>query len=59
MDINRSKEFRDKETVDTSQKWELDHWTDKWGITEEQLFEAIEKTGTHDVSTLEKYLINK
>lgn len=59
MSDDRSKEYREKSTVDTSEKWERDYWTDKWGISDQQLSEAIKETGSRDVETLEKYLINK
>ena len=59
MSDDRSKEYREKSTVNTNVKWERDYWTDKWGITDEQLSEAIRVTGSHDVDILEKYLINK
>ncbi len=59
MSDNRSKEFTEKTNVDPNEKWERDYWTDKWGITDAQLTEAIEKTGGTDVRDIEKYLINK
>lgn len=59
MDTNRSKEFTEKNEVDVNEKWERDYWSDKWGVTNEELLEAVAETGTTDVDTLEKYLINK
>lgn len=59
MSDDRSKEFIEKSNVDPNEKWERDYWTDKWGITDRQLTEAIEKTGGTDVRELERYLINK
>lgn len=59
MSDDRSKEFIEKSDVDPNEKWERDYWTDKWGITDEQLSEAIEKTGGTNVREIEKYLINK
>lgn len=59
MSDDRSKEFIEKSNVDPNEKWERDYWTDKWGITDEELTEAIEKTGGTNVREIEKYLINR
>lgn len=59
MNDNRSKEYMEKSKVDPKEKWERDYWTDKWGITDQELMEAIEQTGGNNVREIEKYLINK
>lgn len=58
MSEDRSRDFIQKSNVNPDQKWERDYWTDKWGISDRKLSEAIERTGSTDVDTLEKYLIN-
>ncbi len=37
---------------------ELDYWTDKWGVSEVQLKEAIERTDSQDPEVIEKWLID-
>ncbi|MGB7786217.1 MAG: DUF3606 domain-containing protein [Salinimicrobium sp.] len=59
MSDDRSKEFIEKSNVNPNEKWERDYWTDKWGITDEQLTKAIEETGGTNVREIEKYLINR
>ena len=59
MSEDRSKEYMEKSNVDPNEKWERDYWTAKWGITDQQLTEAIENTGGTDVRKLKQYLINK
>ena len=58
MSNDRSKEYIEKSNIDPNEKWERDYWTDKWGISDEKLTEAIQKTGTTDVRKVEQYLIN-
>lgn len=53
-ELNKTPEER-HEIVSTS---EADFWTEKWGITEPQLREAIQRTDSQDVDTIEGYLIN-
>lgn len=59
MSDDRSKEFVEKSHVDPDKKWERDYWIDKWGITDQELTEAIEKTGGTNVREIEKFLIDK
>lgn len=59
MEKNRSKEFTEKDHVDVDQQWEIDFWTDRWGITQSELLTAVKETKSTDVETLEKYLIDK
>ena len=58
MSDDRSKEYIEKSNIRPDEKWERDYWIDKWGITDQKLTEAIEKTGTTDVKQIENYLIN-
>ena len=58
MSDDRSKEYVEKSDIHPEDKWERDYWTDKWGISDQKLTEAIQETGTTNVREIENYLIN-
>jgi hypothetical protein len=41
------------------ERGQVKFWTEKWGITKEQLNEAIVQTGSIRISEIRKYLIRK
>ncbi|MBB3951522.1 DUF3606 domain-containing protein [Aureimonas jatrophae] len=42
----------DPTKVNVNEKWEVDYWTNKWGVTEQQLRDAVKSVGvmTKDVA---------
>ena len=42
--------------INKDERWERHYWSLKWGISEDQLLLAIEKTGSTRANILEKYL---
>ncbi len=57
MADNKNKtDYRDRSQVSSSEQYELDYWSKKWGITQDELKEAITQSGTNSVEKLEKYL---
>lgn len=51
-DLNR-RQPEDPTKVNVNEKWEVDYWTKKWGVTEQQLKDAVKAVGvmTKDVAT--------
>ena len=57
MSDNKNKtDYRDRTQVNSSEDYELQYWSKKWGITTEELKDAIKKSGSNSVSKLEEYL---
>lgn len=46
---------QDSSRVNTSERWEVQYWTEKFGCSEEELKEAVSKVGSSAVS-VEEYL---
>lgn len=55
-DDTTSKDYRDRSRIDYSQDYERRYWTEKWDISDEQLKEALDKTGSVMVSDVESFL---
>lgn len=55
-DNKNSKDYRDRKRIDYSQRYERDYWTGKWGISDEQLKEALDETDSVMVDDVEQYL---
>ena len=55
MDDGKSKTNGKRSQISLSER---EYWTDRWGISDEQLLEAIERTGSQEVDDIEEYLIN-
>ena len=51
-------DYSDRKYIDENQNWERDYWSDKWGISDKQLSEAIEQTGSTEIAKIERYLID-
>ncbi|MEQ7920267.1 DUF3606 domain-containing protein [Xanthomonas sp. WHRI 1810A] len=45
---------RDRARVNTSEPWELKHWTKEFGVTEEQLKAAVKDVGPMVVDVRKK-----
>lgn len=55
MSDDLSKKQLDATRIDVNEDWELDEWSKKFGVTKEQLKEAVEAVGTSAVA-VQKYL---
>lgn len=55
MSDDLSKKPLDSTRIDVNEDWELDHWSKKFGVTKEQLKEAVETVGT-SAAAVQKYL---
>ncbi|HEY0045452.1 MAG TPA: DUF3606 domain-containing protein [Flavobacterium sp.] len=49
----------DRSRINTSEDYEVRYWTEKFGITAEELEEAIRQTGSSSADRVEEYLSNK
>ncbi|MXN74597.1 DUF3606 domain-containing protein [Burkholderia sp. 4701] len=38
---------QDGKQVNVHEQWELEYWSNKFGVTKEQLKQAVAKVGTH------------
>ncbi|OCB78212.1 DUF3606 domain-containing protein [Flavobacterium piscis] len=54
-DLNK-KGMQDRSKINMNEPHEVTYWTDKFGVTKEELQKAIERTGTNSVSAIEKTL---
>ncbi|TDP00249.1 MULTISPECIES: DUF3606 domain-containing protein [unclassified Flavobacterium] len=54
-DLNK-KGMQDRSRINMNEPHEVRYWTDKFGVTKEELQKAIERTGTNSVSEIEKAL---
>ena len=55
MSDDLTKKPLDATRIDVNQEWELDEWSKKFGVTKEQLKEAVEAVGT-PAAEVQKYL---
>jgi hypothetical protein len=46
---------RDRDGINVNEQWEVNYWTKKFGVSKEQLQEAIQKVGVM-VKDVQKYL---
>jgi hypothetical protein len=49
---------QDRSRVNVNEKWEIDYWTKKWGVTREQLVAAAKEVGV-SVAAIAKKLGKK
>jgi len=49
---------KDSTKVSMDEQWEIDYWCEKFGVTEEELAEAVDEVGD-SASDVEEYLSNK
>jgi len=49
---------KDSTKISMDEQWEIDYWCEKFGVTEEELAEAVDEVGDL-VSDVEDYLSNK
>jgi len=47
---------QDRSKVNLSEQYEVDYWTKKWGISEDQLKAAVKKAGGSSVEAVAKAL---
>lgn len=47
---------QDRSKVNLSERYEVDYWTKKWGISEDQLKAAVKKAGSSSVEAVAKAL---
>lgn len=52
-DLNK-KGIQDRSKINMNEPHEVTYWTDKFGVTKEELQKAIERTGTNAASEIEK-----
>jgi hypothetical protein len=36
---------QDRSRININEAWEIQHWTQKWGVTRDQLIAAVKKVG--------------
>lgn len=49
----------DRSRISTSESYEVKYWSDKFGISHQQLIGAIRATGSNSVKKVEEYLKKK
>ena len=54
-DLNK-KGFQDRSRINMNEDHEVAYWTDKFGVTKEELQKAIERTGSNSAGEIEKAL---
>ena len=54
-DLNK-KGFQDRSRINMNEPHEVSYWTEKFGVTEEELQKAIERTGSNSAAEIEKAL---
>lgn len=54
-DLNK-KGVQDRSRINMNEPHEVSYWTDKFGVTEEELQKAIERTGTNSADEIQKAL---
>jgi hypothetical protein len=54
----RNRGNQDRSRVNIHEKWELDYWTKKWGVTRDQLVAAAKEVGV-SVAAIAKKLGKK
>jgi hypothetical protein len=55
-DNKQNTDYRDRTEVNQNESYEVQYWTQKWGITKEQLSEAITGANSTSVTKIEEYL---
>lgn len=54
-DLNK-KGMQDRSRINLNEPHEVTYWTEKFGVTKEELQKAIEKTGSNSVAEIQKAL---
>jgi len=54
-DLNK-KGFQDRSRINMNEDHEVAYWTEKFGVTKEELQKAIDRTGTNSADEIEKAL---
>ena len=54
-DLNK-KGFQDRSRINMNEDHEVAYWTEKFGVTKEELQKAIDRTGTNSADEIEKSL---
>ncbi len=47
---------QDRNRISTSEDYEMQYWSDKFGVSTEELRTAIEESGSNDPDEIERYL---
>ena len=47
---------QDRNRISTSEDYEMYYWSDKFGVSKEELQTAIEESGSNDPDEVERYL---
>lgn len=59
MDNKDIKGPQDRSRINTSEKYEMNYWAQKFGVSEQQLFEAVNAVGSNSVEKVGEFLRNK
>lgn len=54
----KKKRPQDASRISLKESWEVQHWCEKFGISYQQLYAAVDKVG-HSVAKVKQYLDNK
>lgn len=54
-DLNK-KGFQDRSRINMNEDHEVAYWTEKFGVTKEELQKAIDRTGSNSADEIEKAL---
>ena len=54
-DLNK-KGFQDRSRINMSEPHEVSYWTERFGVTKEELQKAIDRTGSNSVAEIERAL---
>ena len=57
--MNRSSNYHKEIFIYPGEKEQVKFWTKKWGVSVDQLYEAILQTGSVNVREIRGYLVNK
>jgi hypothetical protein len=52
-------DYRDRTRINMNERYEVDYWKDKFGVTGQALAGAVRATGSSSVKKVEKYLKDK
>ena len=59
MADNKDKtDFRDRSEINTNEDYEVRYWSEKFGVSAEELKEAVKSTGSNSAKKIEEYLSN-
>jgi hypothetical protein len=49
----------DRDRISTSEDYEVRYWADKFGVSHEELKNAVKESGSNSPKTVEEYLKNR